>query len=80
MTMSGEAPTIGRDFDSNSCSLGRRRRAAGGEAPLRCPWLHAGPPPHLVELHRLVAGVACQEQVVAGLDHPGEAHEQQAAG
>ncbi len=34
-------------------------------------------PLELVELRHLVGGVAGQQQVVAGLDHPGEAHEEE---
>ena len=52
-------------------SRGRRRTFSSAASALGCP-----PPPHLVELHALVAGVAGQEDVVARLDLPGEAHEE----
>lgn len=42
------------------------------------PWLHRCPPPHLIQLHAFVAKVAAKQEVVARLDHPGEAHEQHA--
>jgi len=61
--------------DAQWCS---RQRSGRGGASYRCPRLRRGPPPHLVELHHLVGGVAGKKDVVARLDHPGEAHEEQA--